>query len=87
MHGWYISLRQVDASNIGLQPLSLDENAEIDVMPSDNLQLTQEMMKMQNKEFQVFISAAFVGLLYYLRIMVVPIVVLLIAMIIDYLTG
>ena len=42
---------------------------------------------MQNKELQVFISAAFAGLLYYLGIVAVPIVVLLIAMIIDYATG
>lgn len=42
---------------------------------------------MQNKEIQMFVSAAFAGLLYYLGIVVVPIVVLLIAKIIDYVTG
>ena len=42
---------------------------------------------MQNKEFQVFISAAFAGLLYYLGIVSIPIVMLICAMVIDYATG
>lgn len=42
---------------------------------------------MQNKELQVFISAAFAGLLYYLGIVSIPIVMLVFAMIIDYITG
>lgn len=42
---------------------------------------------MQNKELQVFISAAFAGLLYYLGIVSIPIVMLICAMIIDYVTG
>lgn len=42
---------------------------------------------MQNKELQMFISAAFAGLLYYLGIVAVPIIMLIFAMIIDYATG
>ena len=42
---------------------------------------------MQNKELQMFISAAFAGLLYYLGIVAVPIIMLICAMIIDYATG
>ena len=42
---------------------------------------------MQNKEFQVFISAAFAGLMYYLGIVSIPIVMLIGAMIVDYATG
>ena len=42
---------------------------------------------MQNKELQVFVSAAFAGLLYYLGIVAVPIIMLIGAMIIDYATG
>lgn len=42
---------------------------------------------MQNKEMQMFISAAFAGLLYYLGIVAVPIIMLIGAMIIDYATG
>ena len=42
---------------------------------------------MQNKELQMFISAAFAGLLYYLGIVAVPIIMLIGAMIIDYATG
>lgn len=42
---------------------------------------------MQNKELQMFISAAFAGLLYYLGIVSIPIVMLVFAMIIDYITG
>ena len=42
---------------------------------------------MQNKEFQMFISAAFAGLLYYLGIVSIPIIMLIFAMIIDYATG
>ena len=42
---------------------------------------------MQNKELQVFISAAFAGLLYYLGIVSIPIIVLMVMMIIDYLSG
>lgn len=39
------------------------------------------------KTIQAVVSAGITGLLYYLGIVVVPIVVLLIAMIIDYETG
>ena len=42
---------------------------------------------MQNKELQIFISTAFAGLLYYLGIIAVPIIMLVFAMIIDYITG
>lgn len=42
---------------------------------------------MQNKELQVFVSAAFAGLLYYLGIVSIPIIMLICAMIIDYVTG
>ena len=42
---------------------------------------------MQNKELQMFISATFAGLLYYLGIVAVPIIILICAMIIDYITG
>ena len=42
---------------------------------------------MQNKELQVFVSAAFAGLLYYLGIVSIPIIMLIFAMIIDYITG
>ena len=42
---------------------------------------------MQNKELQMFISAAFAGLLYYLGIVAVPIIMLIFAMVIDYATG
>ena len=42
---------------------------------------------MQNKELQVFISAAFAGLLYYLGIVSIPVIMLIFAMIIDYATG
>ena len=42
---------------------------------------------MQNKELQMFISAAFAGLLYYLGIVSIPIVMLICAMVIDYATG
>ena len=42
---------------------------------------------MQNKELQVFVSAAFAGLLYYLGIVSIPIIMLICAMIIDYITG
>lgn len=42
---------------------------------------------MQNKELQVFVSAAFAGLLYYLGIVTIPIIMLVFAMIIDYITG
>ena len=42
---------------------------------------------MQNKEMQMFISAAFAGLMYYLGIIAVPIMVLIVAMVIDYITG
>ena len=42
---------------------------------------------MQNKELQMFISAAFAGLLYYLGIVSIPIVMLICAMAIDYATG
>jgi toxin secretion/phage lysis holin len=43
--------------------------------------------KVQNKELQMFISAAFAGLLYYLGIVSIPIVMLIFAMIVDYTTG
>lgn len=46
-----------------------------------------EVTKMQNKEIQMFVSAAFAGLLYYLGIVAVPIIMLIGAMIIDYATG
>ena len=42
---------------------------------------------MQNKELQMFISAAFAGLMYYLGIVSIPIVMLIFAMVIDYATG
>lgn len=42
---------------------------------------------MQNKELQMFISAAFAGLMYYLGIIAVPIMVLIVAMVVDYITG
>ena len=42
---------------------------------------------MQNKELQIFISTALAGLLYYLGIVAVPVIILLIAMVIDYITG
>lgn len=44
---------------------------------------------MQNKDFlqQTFISTVITGLLYYLGIVAVPIIILVIAMIIDYITG
>ena len=42
---------------------------------------------MQNKELQMFISAAFAGLLYYFGIVAVPVIMLISAMIIDYATG
>ena len=42
---------------------------------------------MTDKELQVFVSAAFAGILYYLGIVAVPIVMLIFAMIIDYITG
>ena len=42
---------------------------------------------MQNKELQMFISAAFAGLMYYLGIVAIPIIMLIFAMIIDYITG
>ena len=45
------------------------------------------MNLMQNKELQMFISTAFAGLLYYLGIVSIPIVMLVFAMIIDYITG
>ena len=45
------------------------------------------MKVMQNKEFQVFVSAVFAGLLYYLGIVSIPIIMLICAMIIDYITG
>ena len=45
------------------------------------------MKAMQNKELQVFVSAAFAGLLYYLGIVSIPIIMLICAMIIDYITG
>ena len=43
------------------------------------------MNLMQNKELQMFISAVFAGLLYYLGIVAVPIIMLVFAMIIDWL--
>ena len=44
---------------------------------------------MQSKDFlqQTFVSAVITGLLYYLGIVAVPIIILVIAMIIDYVTG
>ena len=42
---------------------------------------------MQNKELQMFISAVLTGLLYYLGIVSIPIVMLICAIIIDYITG
>ena len=45
------------------------------------------MKVMQNKELQVFVSAVFAGLLYYLGIVSIPIIMLICAMIIDYITG
>ena len=42
---------------------------------------------MTDKELQVVVSAAFAGILYYLGIVAVPIVMLIFAMIIDYITG
>lgn len=44
---------------------------------------------MQNKDFlqQTFISTVITGLLYYLGIVAVPIIMLIVAMIIDYITG
>lgn len=42
---------------------------------------------MQNKELQMFISAAFAGLMYYLGIVSIPIIMLIFAMMIDYITG
>ena len=42
---------------------------------------------MQNKELQIFISAVFAGLLYYLGIVSIPIIMLIFAMVIDYITG
>lgn len=45
------------------------------------------MKAMQNKELQMFVSAAFAGLLYYLGIVSIPIIMLIFAMIIDYATG
>ena len=42
---------------------------------------------MQNKELQMFISAAFAGLMYYLGIVAIPIIMLIFAMMIDYITG
>ena len=42
---------------------------------------------MQNKEMKMFISAAFAGLMYYLGIIAVPIMVLIVAMVVDYITG
>ena len=42
---------------------------------------------MQNKDFQMFVSAAFAGLLYYFGIVSIPIIMLIFAMIIDYATG
>ena len=44
---------------------------------------------MQSKDFlqQTFISAVITGLLYYLGIVAVPIIILIVAMIIDYVTG
>lgn len=45
------------------------------------------MNLMQNKELQMFISAVFAGLLYYLGIVAVPIIMLVFAMLVDYITG
>ena len=42
---------------------------------------------MQNKELQFAVSAIFAGLLYYLGIVAVPIMMLIFAMIVDYITG
>jgi len=42
---------------------------------------------MQSKEFQMIVSAAFAGLMYYLGIVSIPIIILICAMIIDYATG
>ena len=44
---------------------------------------------MQSKDFlqQTFVSAVITGLLYYLGIVAVPIIILIVAMIIDYVTG
>lgn len=44
---------------------------------------------MQSKDFlqQTFVSAVITGLLYYLDIVAVPIIILIVAMIIDYTTG
>lgn len=42
---------------------------------------------MQNKELQMFVSAALAGLLYYLGIVSIPIIMLIFAMIVDYVTG
>ena len=42
---------------------------------------------MQNKELQIFISTALAGLLYYLGIVSIPIIMLICAMVIDYVTG
>ena len=42
---------------------------------------------MQNKELQIFISAVFAGLLYYLGIVSIPIIMLIFAMVVDYATG
>lgn len=44
---------------------------------------------MQSKDFlqQTFVSAVITGLLYYLGIVAVPIIILIVAMIIDYITG
>ena len=45
------------------------------------------MKAMQSKEFQMIVSAAFAGLMYYLGIVSIPIIMLIFAMIIDYATG
>lgn len=47
------------------------------------------MSLMQSKDFlqQTFVSAVITGLLYYLGIVAVPIIILIVAMIIDYVTG
>ena len=42
---------------------------------------------MQNKEMQMFTSAVLAGLMYYLGIVVIPIIMLIFAMIVDYITG
>lgn len=44
---------------------------------------------MQNKDFlqQTFISAVITGLLYYFGIVAVPVIMLIVSMIIDYITG